>query len=459
MDKYIAITGMSCRFAGSENLSAFWIRVLNGLSAISESENTQAKRYLLEDPSSFCNITSLNGGYLKDLWQVKATSLHVSQNAISGTNPEDALAAELAIEALRDTNAATNIPHDRIGVMIGYSPGITPTVLAWCQHSVFIDQTMELIRRCFPNGKPEEFKTLRNNLISALPQYDSRNISTLFHHTLVSSVTDRCDITGPAYCIDRGDISSHAAIEAACDSLLTGRIDMALAGGIQGLLTPQLLMLYSRLGYLSKSGVARPYGSKADGTVLGEGGGFLVLKRLSDALNSGDRIYAVIPACAVASDGNAHKTEGGLAAAIKQVKARAPQSSANIDFIEANGTGIPALDKAELKVIASSVIGHSNLPLDTIPLGSVKALIGNCGAASGTAGVIKAALSLYHRIIPPAQEANDPALDLKLNESPLYLNTRPRPWIHNDAGAPRRAIVSSLSVGGGAGYLILEQSN
>ncbi len=458
-ENYIAITGMSCRFAGCENLKAYWRRLLTAAPAFSTLDDNSAKRYLLEDSASFRNITTLNGGYLGDLWRVKSTSLTIPQNAINGTNPEVPLACELALQAFKDSGAITSgIPHDRVGVIVGYSPIIDPATVALCQHGLVVDQTMELIRKCFPHGTSDQFETLRKSIIASLPQYDSRNISSMLHHTLASTIAERCDITGESFCVDMGAVSSAIALEHACDSLAQGRIDLALAGGIQGLISPPLLMLYSRFGYLSKSGTCHPFGQGSDGTLPGEGGGFVVLKRLRDAIRDKDRVYAIVKCGGIASDGNAKRPEGGIALAIRNAWRKSPLDADTIEYVEANGTGVAALDKAELKVIAASLNSRTTLPRKTIALGASKSLIGHTIAAAGIAGVIKAALALYHRIIPPECDATHPMADAKFADTPFYLNPHPRPWVHNDAGAARRAAISSFTVGGAAAYIVLEQS-
>ena len=455
-DKFIAIVGLSCRFAGSPDLEAFWLRILSGTPAIGDYPDRSAERHLLEDPSSFSNVATLRAGYLGDLWRVRATSLPLPQAALPGTNPEYALAAELAARALRDAESDGGAAPDRIGVMVGYSPALDPVTTGWCQHGIVVDQTMELVRRCFPHGTPAEFDALRRSLVAALPDYDSRNLTALFHHSLATFVAQRCDISGPSFCVDRGGISSVIAIQAACDALREERVDLAIAGGIQGLVTPQLLMPLSRLGLISKSGTLLPFGQNADGTLLGEGGGFVALKRHSDAVRDGNRIYAIVKACGMSSDGKTRHADGGLADAVRAAWRHAPSEVDTIDLFEACGMGVPALDRAEIKTM-NALLGPS-LPPESVALGSVKALIGHCGAAAGVASAVKAALSLYHRIIPPGQEAGRIAPALNLGETPFYINPRPRPWVHNDAGPARRAGIAATALGGAAAYLVLEQS-
>ncbi len=457
-EQFIAIVGMACRFAGSEDLKAYWLRILTGEPAISDYADRSAERYLKEPASSFRNVPTLRAGYLNDLWQVRSADLSMPAAALPGTNPEYYLAADLAAKAVKDAGeGGSSIARERIGVMVGYSPAIDPSSVGWCQHGIVVDQTMELVRRCFPGGTPEEFDALRRSLVAALPEYDSRNTATLFHHTLAKHVAERCMVSGPSFCIDGGEISSLVAIQAACDALRADRVDLALAGGIQGLVTPPFLMAYGQLGLISKSGGVHPFGKDADGSLPGEGGGFIALKRYSDAVKAGDRIYAIVKSCGIASNGDSRRVDGGIAEAVRSAWRAAPADLDTLDLLEANGCGIPAIDRAEIRTMNAIFGAQAPLPPESVALGSVKALIGHCGAAAGIASVIKVALSLYHRILPPSQEAGKVPDSFKLGETPFYLNARPRPWVHNDAGAARRAGVTSLAVGGAAAHVVLEQ--
>lgn len=449
---------MSCRFAGCADLRAYWMRILSGEPAFSEYRGRDGGYYTELPPDDFRHVTNLRAGYLGDLWQIAQSSSEMNAAALQGTNPEICLLSELAEIALKNSGKTVS-QRDRIGAVIGYAPEIDPSSVNWYQHGIAVDQTVELIRKCFPHRATAEFEALRNSLDSALPQYDSRNIHTLFHSTLASLLSEHLDICGPVYCVNTASVSSHLAIQSACDALLLGRADLMLAGAIQGLVTPQYLMPLSRMGLISRLDRPRPFGADADGMLLGEGGGVLVLKRYDDAVRDGNRIFAVIKGCGIASDGMKRKSGDSLPAAIKLAVSRSGISTSSVTFIEASGTGIPAQDKFEVKTLSSVFDTQADMHFPgTIALGSVKGLIGHCGAAAGMAGVIKAALSLYHRLIPPAQEARTPSPQLKLQSTPFFLNLSSRPWVHNDAGEPRRAGVTSMSAGGFAGHLILEQS-
>lgn len=453
----IAVVGLSARFAGCEDLKAFWLRVLTCKPALGQYMGRAAERYLAESPESFTNVASLAGGYLGDLWQVRSAYCQIPQSALPGTNPEFPLMTELAALAMKDSGAQNqSAPRERIGLFVGYSPMLDPATTGWCQHAVAVDQTMEIVRKCFPSGSPSDFESLKKSMVSALPQYDSRNISMLFHHTLATAIAERCDISGPVALLDAGSVSSHMAIRAACDSLILGRTDLALAGGAAGLVTPQLLMPFSRMGLISKSGRPRPFSKKADGTVLGEGGGFMVLKRYSEAVEAKDRIYAVIKACETAGGGSSKRIGGALQSAAKRAYGMAGPGP--IELVEAGAIGNAAMDRAETKALSSVTEPAGPQKKESVALGSVKPLVGHCSGAAGIAGTIKAALALYHRIIPPMAEVEEPLDLFGSQETPFYFNPHPRPWIHNDMGPARRAAVSAFDMGGEASLLVLEQS-
>lgn len=455
----IAITGMACRFAGSDGLREFWLRILDGDPAFSDAPDGEALRFRSAATGIFNRVSTLRGGYLRELWQVNAAALGTQAGALAGMNPEQALALDLANQAIRDAGYAEkrSLPRERTAVILGYAPYLDPGTVNWIQQGLVVDQTLELARRCFPHGGTQEFETLRANLMRALPPFDSRSLTGLFHQMAVSRIAQRFDLQGAAYTIDAESISTHAAVRAAMDELASGRADLAIAGGIEGVLSPQLMMPFDSLGHLSRQEVIHPFGREADGTLLGEGGGLLVLKRADDARRDGDRIYALLRGVALSTCSHVKDHETGLAQAVERCHQQTGIAAGSLALIEAHGSGVPSQDRSEIRAL-SAVLGGRDRPGASVAIGSVKALIGHCGFAAGAAGLIKAALGLYHRIIPPAQEAMHPHPQLKLGETPFYLNLQPRPWVHNDAGQPRRAGVSALAIGGLSAFALLEQN-
>ncbi len=454
----VAIVGLSCRFAGCADLRAFWLRVLAGEPAFSDSPDPDARRFLAREPTQFGHLPTVRGGYLQDLWQASPSALDIPASALPAANPEFALASDLVQQALKSAgDSVKSVPRDRIGLILGHAPQMDAAAVNWVQHGIVVDQTVDLVRRCFPHGSTEQFEALRANLAAALPPYDSRNAHLLFSHAILPLLTEHFDISGPAFAINSGGISSHLAVVAALNALREHLADVIVAGGIQGVVSPQYMMPYAKLGLLSKSDAMHPFGQEADGLLLGEGGGLAVLKRLEDAIRDEDRIYAILLSGTSVAGGNGAKNGASLTASCKNACRQAGIETISVKLIEGEGAALPSQDKDEVRALAAvSAEGGRSVP-GTIALGSVKGLVGHTGPAAGAASLVKAALSLYHRVIPPSQEAGRPNAQLKLGETPFYLNFAPRPWIHNDQGSPRRAAVTALTFDGYAACLVMEQ--
>lgn len=446
----IAIVGMSCRFAGCADAKAYWRRILSGERAFSENEG--ARRYLSRDPSQFGYLPTARGAFLGDLWQVSPSALPTG--VAQPVSPENALACELVQQALKDApDSVRSVRHDRVGLVVGMAQQMDVAAANWFQLGIGVDQTIEALRRCFPHGTTEQFEAVRASLAASLPRYDSRTAQSLLSHAILPILTGRFDINGPAYSINSGGTSSHLAVIAAASDLADGRADLAIACGVRGAVTPQYMMPYARLGVLSKSDAMHPYGRDADGVLLGEGGGAIVMRRLADALRDGDRIYAVFRAGASAAGGA--KNGGALAASFKAACGAVPADT--IELVEGEGAAVPQADRDEVRAL-SSVWGQHDRH-GSAALGSATGLIGHTGPASGMAGVVKAAMALHNRVIPPSQEVSSPGEQLKLGDTPFYLNMAPRPWIHDDLGSPRRAAVCALTREGFGAAILLEQQD
>jgi acyl transferase domain-containing protein len=221
------------------------------------------------------------------------------------------------------------------------------------------------------------------------------------------------------------------------------------------------LSIFCQLGALSPRQQLRPFDKKADGTLLGEGIGMLVLKRLQDAERDGDRIYAVIKGVGIASDGRgvsvmAPRVEGEELA-LRRAYEAAEVSPRTVGLIEAHGTGTPLGDLVEVQALAR-VFGPREEKFPRCALGSVKSMISHTIPAAGVAGIIKVALSLYHKVLPPTLHCEEPNPKLELEKTPFYINTETRPWIHGGT-EPRRAGVNAFGFGGINAHVVLEEHN
>ena len=266
-----------------------------------------------------------------------------------------------------------------------------------------------------------------------------------------SRIANRLDLHGVAYTLDAACASSLLAVEQAMRELTAGRLDLALAGGVHLSHDPSFWSVFCQLGALSREGVVRPFDRRADGILIGEGIGFVVLKRTADARRDGDRIYARLRGAGSASDGRVSSLMtpdvGGQRLALSRAwESAAGLSRSEVGLIEAHGTGTPAGDQAELSTIAA-FFGKDG---DPGVLGSVKSMIGHAMPAAGMAGLIKAALAVHHGVLPPSLHSTEPHPSLA--ETRFRVIPTAEPW----TSQRRVAAVNALGFGGINAHLILE---
>ena len=265
---------------------------------------------------------------------------------------------------------------------------------------------------------------------------------------------------GANYTVDAACASSLVAAEIGVRDLLTRKCDLALVGGIYLSNDVGFLSIFCQLHALSHRSQIRPFDKDADGLLIGEGAGCVVLKRLEDAERDRDRIYAVIKGVGTASDGRAlgilaPRVEGEELA-LRRAYAMADVSPMTVQLIEAHGTATIAGDMAEVQAM-TRVFGPRESSLPWCGLGSIKSMIGHVMPAAGIAGLIKTALALHHRTLPPTLHCETPNPRLALDKTPFYMNTETRPWIHSLAETPRRAGVNAFGFGGINAHVILEE--
>ena len=264
------------------------------------------------------------------------------------------------------------------------------------------------------------------------------------------------NLKGPSIAVQTACSTSLVAVHLAAQSLLSGECDMALAGGVSIALPHRHGYHYTEGEILSPDGLCRAFDEEARGTIFGSGVGVVVLRRLEDALQQGDQIYAVIRGSAVNNDGSqkagylAPSVEGQAAAAVEAL-AMAGVEPSSIQYIEAHGTGTPVGDPIEMAALAQAYAG---LP-GTCGIGSLKTNIGHLETAAGVAGLIKVSLALRHELIPESLNFSTPNSRLAIEKTPFYVVNQARPWPHGST--PRRAAVNSLGVGGTNAHVILEE--
>jgi acyl transferase domain-containing protein/phosphopantetheinyl transferase len=450
----IAIIGMACVFPDAPTVHAFWRNIIQGHDAVGEPpESWDAARYLKSG-----RVDTSAGGYLGDLFRFEPHRFGIMPSSLDGGEPDQFLALSVAHAALDDAGyAERGYDHRDTGVILGHSTYLHRGQGTLIQNHIVVDQTIELLRAACPTLGTERVTEIRELLEGSLPACNTDIAPGLVPNVMTGRIANRLDLRGPNYLVDAACSSSLLAVAAAMDELRAGRSDMMLAGGVNASLPPEVAAIFTQLGALSRRGRVRPFETGSDGTLLGEGLGVVVLKRLDDAMRDDDRIYAVIRGVGQASDGRGKgllaPTLEGEALAIRRAYEQSGVDPKSVSLVEAHGTGIPLGDRTEIGALRSVFGDRSDAPC--LPVGSVKSMISHCIPAAGVAGLIKCALAIHHRTIPPTlcEEVN-PELGI---EAPLYVPTTPTPWIHPPEN-PRRAGVDSFGFGGINTHAILEEA-
>jgi acyl transferase domain-containing protein len=455
----VAIIGMACLLPAAPDVDTYWDNVLNGVCAISDPPADWDAGVGAGPDGASRQIYCRAGGYLNELAAFDPLEFNVMPRSVDGSEPDQFLALRVAHEALDDAGyLERSFPRERTEVVIGRGTYFNRGYVTLVQHGLVIDQTIGILRRLHPEHGEDELQQIRRELESSLPPLSPETVPGLVPNIMCGRVMNRLDLMGASYTVDAACASSLIALNAGVEHLLAGKSDMAIVGGVQVSTPPLIYLVFCLLNALSPSGRIRPFDRGADGTLLGEGLGMIVLKRRRDAERDGDRIYALVKGVGTASDGRAlgllAPRVDGEELAMRRAYADTGISPGTIGLIEAHGTATPVGDAAEIEAIGR-VFGVQRPDGPHIALGSVKSMIGHIIPASGIAGVIKVALALRDKILPPTL-CDEPNPELGLDTSPCYLNRAPRAWIHGGRD-PRRAGVNAFGFGGINAHAVLEE--
>ena len=460
----IAIVGMACLFPGAQNPEHFFANILQKLEFVGAPlPEWGAERYLSGIGAN--KIPTVRGGFLGEAYSADIMDLGVMPASVDGSEPDHFLALRIAQEALRDaTRQGQEIDRARTGVILGHSTYLHRGHGVLIQHGVVLDQTRELLGQLLPGVPAEILDRVREELRQRLPKFTSDISPGLVPNVMTGRIANRLDLNGPNFLVDAACSAAHLAIQAAMLELRAGRSDLMLAGGVNATIPAEVYMLFNQLGALAQSGHVRPFAEGGDGTLMGEGLGILALKRMEDAARDGDRVYATLKGIGQSSDGKgsgilAPRLEGEMLA-IQRALVDAGQDPEAPDIpglLECHGTGIPLGDRTEISAITGVFGARGAGAVPPMAIGSVKSMIGHTIPAAGSAGIIKAALSLYHKTLPPTLAEGGIRAGLPVDESNAYLNTEARPWIAPE-GTLRRAGVNAFGFGGINAHAVLEEA-
>ncbi|GAX59674.1 beta-ketoacyl synthase [Candidatus Scalindua japonica] len=452
----IAIVGMACTFPQAPDLETFWCNILAGVDVISEPlPDWEAERYLGSG-----RINTSYGGFLKDLYRFDPKEFGIMPNSVDGGEPDQFLALRIARDALQDAGClGCDFDHRDTGIIIGHSTYLHRGQGNLIQHNIVLDQTVELIKAVCPSVDYYKLSEIRKLMEKKLPQFNADIVPGLVPNVMTGRIANRLNLKGPNYLIDAACSSSLLAVSAAVDELRNGRSRMMLAGGVNASLPAEVAVIFTQLGAMSKRGKLRPFEEGSDGTLLGEGLGIIALKRVSDAIADNNRIYSVIRNIGQASDGQGFglltPSVDGEALSIERAYSASEIAPETIELIEAHGTGIPLGDKTEISAL-KKIFGERKGVQGSIAIGSIKSMIGHCIPAAGIAGLIKSALALHHKILPPTLcDSVNPVLSIE--NTPFYVNTATKPWISRIGGV-RRSGINSFGFGGINAHAILEEA-
>ncbi|HEY0498774.1 MAG TPA: beta-ketoacyl synthase N-terminal-like domain-containing protein, partial [Kutzneria sp.] len=455
----VAIVGMSVLLPGAPDLQSYWRNLVTGVDAITDvPEHRWDPAYY--DPSGDARADRLycrRGGFVDEFADVDPARFGIMPSSVAGAEPDQLIAMRVAAAAIADAGGDDRLPaRDRIGVILGRGGYLTPGVVRLDQRVRTAVQLVRTLGELVPGLGAAELERVRAAFTEQLGPEQPESAIGLVPNLAASRVANRLDLRGPAYTVDAACASSLIAVDHAVHELGSGRCDVVLAGGVHHCHDITFWSVFTQLKALSTSQRIRPFHRDADGILIGEGTGVVVLKRLADAERDGDRIYAVVRGTGVASDGRSaslfNPDPGGQVLAVRKAWAAAgldPAQADSIGLLEAHGTATPAGDSAELSTLATVFGGPSGKPA---VIGSVKSMIGHTMPAAGIAGLVKAALAVHHGVLLPTLHCDDP--------NPALDATRFRPIDHAQVWTDevRRAGVNAFGFGGINAHVVLEQA-
>jgi acyl transferase domain-containing protein len=425
----IAIIGLGCRLPGAVDQDAFWALLREGRDAVEEipSERWDVDAFYDPNPDVPGKMYTRRGGFLREVDRFDAAFFGISPREAMSMDPQQRLFLEVAWEALENAGQA---PENLAGTQTGVFMGISSN---------------------------DYFRLAGTGDSSRLDAHGATGNAFCVTPNRFSYLLG---LEGPSIAVDTACSSSLVAVHLACQSLRNGESDLALAGGVNLVLSPENSIIFSRSRMLSPDGRCKTFDAAADGYVRGEGCGVVVLRRLSDAQARGERVLAVIRGSAVNQDGRSPgltaPNERAQELVIRKALESAGVSPEEVDYVEAHGTGTALGDPIEVQALGAVLCRDRGVEHPLV-IGSVKTNFGHLESAAGVAGLIKVVLSLGHGEIAPHLHFHEPSPHIAWSELPLLVPTSPLPWPAVE-GRRRIAGVSSFGFGGTNAHVIVEEA-
>ncbi len=463
--KPLAIVGIGCLFPKANNAEEYWANIREGVDAITDIPESHWKPsdYFDEDKSAPDMTYGKRGGFINAM-DFNPLLYGMSPNNIEATDTTQLLGMMVARQALLDAGYSTGkdagdgreFDRDRTSVILGIT-GTLELVIplgARLGHPIW--------RKALADAgvDPETTEDVVQRIADGYVPWQENSFPGLLGNVAAGRIANRFDLGGTNCVVDAACASSLSAVHLAALELSAGRVDMAITGGMDTFNDIFMYMCFSKTPALSPTGNSRPFAKEGDGTILGEGLGAVILKRLEDAERDGDKVYAVLKGMGSSSDGKGNAiyapSAEGQTKALWNAYREADVTPRSIELVEAHGTGTSVGDAVEAKAL-SGVYSQDNEDETWCAVGSVKSMIGHTKAAAGVAGLIKTAMALKYKVLPPSIKVDEPLEIINPGTAPIYLNSVKRPWLKTQA-TPRRAALSAFGFGGSNFHCVLEEA-
>jgi acyl transferase domain-containing protein/NAD(P)-dependent dehydrogenase (short-subunit alcohol dehydrogenase family)/acyl carrier protein len=456
----LAIVGLGCLFPKAHSPGAYWANIKHGVDGIASVPPTHwnPDDYFDADPKKPDLTYAKRGGFL-EAYDFNPLEFGIAPRDLEATDTSQLLGLVAAKQALTDAGVSFDksqpkgVDRSKVSVILG------------------VTGTLELVIPLGARlGHPHWRKALKDSgvpddvaqdvverIAESYVPWQENSFPGLLGNVVAGRIANRLDLHGTNCVVDAACASSLSAVHLAAMELQTGKADVVVTGGVDTFNDIFMFMCFSKTPALSASGDSKPFDANGDGTILGEGLGMVVLKRLSDAEKAGDTIYAVIKGMGTSSDGKGNAiyapSAEGQKRCLRDAYTRSGVDPRTVELVEAHGTGTKVGDAAEATALADV---YSGVPASQVAIGSVKSMIGHTKAAAGAASLIKVALSLYNKVLPPTLKVTRPVDPLMVPNSPFSVNATMRPWLSR-AEHPRRAALSAFGFGGSNFHAVLEE--
>lgn len=460
----IAIVGLASHFPDAACLHDFWQNIIDKKDSITDVELQSGDSYWFKNdffhsnPKEPDKTYAHKAGFIEPI-RFDPVQFKMPPAIMDSISTAQLFALHVARQVMDDSGIVgpdSPVDRDRIGVILGGSGnGNTSFSLAARQHAPYL-------RRIMLNSGLSE--AVANDVIERVLglylEWNEDSFPGFLGNVTCGRIASYFDLGGTSYMVDAACASSLAAIKSAIGELRSRSCDAVLTGGVNLENSAFSFLCFSKTPALSKSNISRPFDKDSDGMMMGDGVGLLVLKRLEDAQRDQDKIYAVIKSVEASSDGRAKsifapRYEGQLKALTRAYQ-RAGVTPSDIQLVEAHGTGTASGDQTELKAL-TAIYGADGVKPQSTALGSIKSQIGHTRCAAGAASMIKVAMALYQKVIPPTINVEHPNELLADPNNPFYVSQYSQPWIGNAQLNPRRAALSAFGFGGTNFHAVLEE--